>query len=45
MRMTVREGHNAQFSCTAFGRPTPVIVWHVNGLSRPGTITTSTFEF
>jgi hypothetical protein len=38
--MTVREGRNARFSCAASGRPAPVILWHVNGLSRPGTVTT-----
>ncbi|CAF1498227.1 unnamed protein product [Rotaria magnacalcarata] len=42
MRKTIREGHNARFSCTASGRPTPVIVWHVNGLSRPAIVTTIT---
>ena len=42
MHLTVREGRDAQFSCMAFGRPIPVIVWHVNGLSRPATVTTST---
>ena len=41
MRMTVREGRDARFSCTASGRPAPVILWHVNGLSRPGIVTTS----
>ena len=46
MRMTVREGRDARFSCTASGRPAPVILWHVNGLSRPGIVTTSkTIEF
>ena len=35
MHLTVREGRDARFSCMAFGRPVPVIVWHVNGLSRP----------
>lgn len=40
MHLTIREGHNARFSCTASGRPTPVILWHVNGLSRPATVTT-----
>jgi len=39
--MTVREGRDARFSCTASGRPAPVILWHVNGLSRPATVTTS----
>jgi Immunoglobulin domain len=45
MHMTVREGRDARFSCTAFGRPVPVIVWHVNGLSRPGTVSTSMSSF
>ncbi|CAF1633648.1 unnamed protein product [Adineta ricciae] len=40
MSLTVREGQDARFSCTASGRPTPVIVWQVNGLSRPTMITT-----
>jgi len=40
MRMTVREGRDTRFSCTASGRPAPIILWHVNGLSRPGTVTT-----
>jgi hypothetical protein len=39
MRMTVRENRNARFSCIATGRPAPIIVWHVNGLSRPATVT------
>jgi len=45
MRMTVREGRNARFSCIASGRPAPVIVWDVNGLSRSATVTTSMLEF
>jgi hypothetical protein len=36
MRMTVREGHDARFLCVATGHPAPTIIWHVNGLSRPG---------
>ncbi|CAF1485282.1 unnamed protein product [Adineta steineri] len=40
MRMIVREGKDARFSCTATGRPTPTIVWQVNGLSRPTLVTT-----
>ncbi|UJR27871.1 hypothetical protein I4U23_009136 [Adineta vaga] len=40
MGLTVREGRDARFSCTASGRPTPIIVWQVNGLSRPALITT-----
>jgi hypothetical protein len=40
MRMTVREGHDARFSCEATGHPKPTIIWHVNGLSRPGIETT-----
>jgi len=39
MRMTVREGRDARFSCMATGHPTPEIIWHVNGLSRPGIVT------
>jgi hypothetical protein len=39
MRMTVRENRSARFSCIATGRPAPIIVWHVNGLSRPATVT------
>ncbi|CAF4380051.1 unnamed protein product, partial [Rotaria socialis] len=42
MRKTIREGHNARFSCTASGRPTPIILWHVNGVLRPATVTTIT---
>jgi hypothetical protein len=38
--MTVREGRDARFSCIASGRPVPVILWHVNGLSRPATVIT-----
>jgi hypothetical protein len=45
MRMTVREGRDARFSCAASGRPAPIILWHVNGLSRPGTVTTSMRSF
>jgi hypothetical protein len=39
MRMTVREGREARFSCIATGHPVPNIIWHVNGLSRPGIMT------
>jgi hypothetical protein len=39
MRMTVREGREARFSCSATGHPVPNIIWHVNGLSRPGIMT------
>ncbi len=39
MHMTVREGRDVQFSCTATGHPIPIIIWHVNGLSRPGIVT------
>lgn len=41
MHLTVREGRDARFSCMAFGRPVPVIVWHVNGLSRPALVSKS----
>lgn len=41
MHLTVREGRDARFSCMAFGRPVPVIVWHVNGLSRPALVNKS----
>ena len=41
MHLTVREGRDARFSCMAFGRPVPVIVWHVNGLSRPALVSNS----
>ncbi|CAF1298909.1 unnamed protein product [Adineta steineri] len=40
MHMTVREGRDAEFSCIASGHPTPTIIWHVNGLSRPGIVAT-----
>ncbi|CAF2886222.1 unnamed protein product [Rotaria sp. Silwood2] len=39
MRMTVREGNDAQFSCTATGHPTPSIIWHVNSLLKSDTVT------
>jgi hypothetical protein len=40
MRMTVREGRSARFSCLATGHPVPTIIWHFNGLSRPGIVST-----
>ena len=43
MRLTVREGRNARFSCRATGHPEPNIIWHVNGLSRPGLLSMGTF--
>ncbi|CAF3197884.1 unnamed protein product [Rotaria socialis] len=39
MRMTVREGQDARFSCIATGHPTPSIIWHVNGLLKSDTVT------
>ncbi|CAF0941235.1 unnamed protein product [Rotaria sordida] len=39
MRMTVREGNDVQFSCTATGHPTPSIIWHVNGLLKSDLVT------
>jgi hypothetical protein len=39
MHMTIREGRDARFSCIATGHPVPTIIWHVNGLSRPGIVT------
>ena len=44
MRITVRQGRDARFSCIATGNPTPTILWHVNGLSRPGIITMSIYK-
>ena len=40
MHLTVSEGRDAEFSCVATGHPPPLIIWHVNGLSRPGVVTT-----
>lgn len=43
--LVVREGRDARFSCRAVGRPTPLLVWHVNGLSRPGLVTMGMSSF
>lgn len=40
MHVAIREGRDVQFSCIATGHPSPIIIWHVNGLSRPGIVTT-----
>ena len=39
MPVIAREGRDVRFSCRASGRPMPDILWHVNGLSRPGIMT------
>lgn len=39
MHMTVHEGQDTQFSCTATGHPTPIIVWQVNGLLKSDKMT------
>lgn len=44
MRMTVREGRTARFSCRATGHPVPSIIWHVNALSRPGVLSTGMYD-
>jgi hypothetical protein len=41
MPITIREGRDVRFSCRAVGRPTPDVTWHVNGILKNGTVTTS----